>query len=59
MSAKCSECGLKIYDEDGQCYGTQLVGGSWVCDDDCELGLSLKPDPNKIQEQAGLPPLQE
>ena len=43
MSAKCSKCGLRIFGVDGQCHGTQLPGGSWVCDDDCELGLGLKP----------------
>lgn len=45
MSAKCSRCGLPIFVE-GQCYGTQLPGG-WICDDDCKLGLSLKPDTSK------------
>ena len=44
MSAKCSKCGMLIFDEKGQCWGTQLPNGDWVCDDDCELGLSLKPE---------------
>ena len=43
MSAKCSKCGMRIFDERGQSWGTQLPNG-WVCDDDCELGLSLQPD---------------
>ena len=31
MSAKCGICGNRVYDENGQCYGTQLPGGVWVC----------------------------
>lgn len=44
MSAKCSKCGMLIFDEKGQSWGTQLLNGDWICDDDCELGLSLQPD---------------
>ena len=44
MSAKCSKCGMRIFDEKGQSWGTQLPGGDWICHDDCELGLSLQPD---------------
>jgi len=32
MSAKCYKCGLPIFDEDAQCYGTQLPDGRWACD---------------------------
>ena len=50
MSAKCSRCGLPIFDEDGQCYGTQQDGGTWLCDDGCDPELVeefdlLKVDP--------------
>lgn len=43
MTAKCSKCGIRVVTE-GQWYGTQLPNGDWLCDDNCELGLSLKPD---------------
>ena len=44
MTAKCSRCGIRIFDERGQSWGTQLPGGDWICDDDCELGLSIRSD---------------
>jgi len=42
MSAKCSKCRELIFDEDGQCYGEQLPGGEWVCDEiACENAVRL------------------
>jgi|GEM_PF-4476701 len=35
MSAKCKVCGTWVFDEDGQCYGTEFPKGSgeWVCNE--------------------------
>ena len=43
MSAKCGICGTRIFDEDGQCYGTQLSSDVWVCNTaDCsEFALEV------------------
>jgi len=34
-TAKCSKCGVLIFDKDGQRHGEQLIGGGWVCSYDC------------------------
>lgn len=34
MSDKCKYCKERIFDEDGQSYGTMLSNGEWVCYDD-------------------------
>jgi hypothetical protein len=34
MSAHCKFCGDKIFDEDGQSYGSELPNGEWYCYDD-------------------------
>ena len=49
MSAKCKYCKDPIYDEDGQCYGTQLQTGEWVCDDEL---CNTKADHAALREAA-------
>jgi hypothetical protein len=34
MSEKCKYCKERIFDNDGQSYGTILSDGNWVCYDD-------------------------
>jgi len=49
MSAKCSVCNIRIFDEDGQCYGEE-INEQWFCIEHSEKEKNNMPFTEDVQD---------